>query len=101
MFKWREEGGYPCCYNPDGKTIIDENDELWSVLWEHGMDCANRSVMDADLVIFIELRLLTRPLDWNVPKPEVKVVHVDIEASELGKNYPDTIGFAWRCKNCI
>ena len=84
----------PVVTSPDGKTIIDENDELWSgIVGNYGMDCANRSVMDADLVIFIGTQAADQTtLDWNVPKPEVKVVHVDIEASELGKNYPDTIG---------
>lgn len=84
----------PVVTSPDGKTIIDENDELWSgIVGNYGMDCANRSVMDADLVIFIGTQAADQTtLDWSVPKPEVKVVHIDIEASELGKNYPNTIG---------
>lgn len=94
VYELAKKADIPVVASPDGKTIIDECDGLWSgIVGNYGMDCANRTVMDADLVIFIGTQTADQTtLNWSVPKPEVKVVHIDIAASELGKNYPNTVG---------
>ena len=58
-----------------------------------GMDCANKSVAAADLVIFIGTQTSDQTtVNWNVPKPSVKAIQIDIDCSELGRSYPDCIG---------
>lgn len=89
-----EKGDIPVATTPDGKTVIDESDGLWAgIVGGYGMDCANRTVRDADLVIYIGAQTGDQnTLDWKIPKLETKVIQIDIEASELGRNYPNTIG---------
>jgi acetolactate synthase-1/2/3 large subunit len=84
----------PVVTTPDGKTLIDETDPLWAgVVGLYGMDCANRTVMAADLVVFIGTTASDQATcDWTVPLPSTPVIQIDIEPTELGRNYPNTIG---------
>lgn len=96
ILKLALKGDIPIVTSPDGKTLIDENEPLWSgIVGNYGMDCANRTVMNSDLVVFIGSQTGDQTtLDWNVPAQNVKVIQIDIDASELGKNYPNSIGLA-------
>ncbi len=88
------KGDIPVTTSPDGKTIIDENDSLWAgIAGSYGMDCANQTIHDADLVIYVGTAVgdqITH--DWKIPKLDTKVVQIDIDGAELGRNYPNTIG---------
>ena len=77
------KGDIPVVTSPDGKTLIDETDSLWAgIVGSYGMDCANRTVSNADLVIFIGTQTGDQTtVDWKVPLPDVKAVQIDIEAS--------------------
>jgi acetolactate synthase-1/2/3 large subunit len=88
------KGDIPIVTSPDGKTVIDENNPIWAgIVGNYGMDCANKTVRDADLVIFVGTQTGDQTtLDWNVPTQNTKVIQIDIEASELGRNYPNSIG---------
>ncbi len=94
ILKLALKGDIPVVTSPDGKTIIDENDSLWAgIVGNYGMDCANKTVRNADLIIFIgSLAGDQTTLDWNVPAADMRVIQIDIDASELGKNYPNSIG---------
>jgi acetolactate synthase-1/2/3 large subunit len=57
------------------------------------MACANKTLSRADLVIFIGTQTSDQTtLDWTAPLPDVRAVQIDIEASELGRNYPNSVG---------
>jgi acetolactate synthase-1/2/3 large subunit len=57
------------------------------------MDCANKVVKNADLVIFIGTQAGDQTtFDWKVPAVDTRVIQIDIDPSELGKNYPNSIG---------
>lgn len=94
VYELAVKGDIPVVTSPDGKTIIDETDSLWAgIAGSYGMDCANKTLKNADLVICIGAQTgdqITH--DWNIPKIETKFVQIDIEASELGRNYPNTVG---------
>ena len=54
---------------------------------------ANEFLRRADLVILLGTR--TGQLcysDWSLPRPETKVIHVDIDPSEIGRNFPTDVG---------
>lgn len=89
-----KKGDIPIITSPDGKTLMDETDPLWAgISGEYGMDCANRALRNADLVIFIGTQTNDQTTyNWKCPPTETRIIQIDIEASELGRNYPDTIG---------
>lgn len=90
-YAFAKKADIPVVTSPDGKALIDETDELWcGIVGEYGMDCANRTVMDADLVIFVGTQTGDQTtLSWKVPALSAAVVQIDIDPTELGKNYPN------------
>jgi acetolactate synthase-1/2/3 large subunit len=58
----------------------------------YSRSCANKIVCAADLVFFIGSLAggqVTR--NWTVPPPGTKVIQLDIEPTELGRNYPNCV----------
>jgi acetolactate synthase I/II/III large subunit len=51
--------------------------------------CANRVISEADLVFFIGSHAGGQvTTNWRIPKPGVSAIQLDIDAEELGRNYP-------------
>jgi acetolactate synthase I/II/III large subunit len=51
--------------------------------------CANRVISEADLVFFIGSHAGGQvTTNWQIPKPGVAAVQLDIDPEELGRNYP-------------
>lgn len=84
----------PVVITPDGKTTIDEDDELFvGVVGDYGDICANKVVMNADLVIYVGSQANDQAtIEWTVPPIDTQIVQLDIDPAELGKNYPKTAG---------
>ena len=54
--------------------------------------CANKAVAAADLVFFIGSHAGGQVTNgWQVPKIGVKTIQLDIDPSELGRNYPNAV----------
>jgi acetolactate synthase-1/2/3 large subunit len=52
--------------------------------------CANRAISEADLIFFVGSHTGSQvTFNWQVPQPAVRVVQLDIDADELGRNYPN------------
>ncbi len=94
ILKLAHKADIPVVTTPDGKTVINEIDPLWSgICGEYGMECANKALAAADLVIFIGTQTNDQTTyDWKCPPVTTKAIQIDIEPSELGRNYPDTVG---------
>ena len=71
-----------------GKGAIDENDDLaLGMLGMHGRKVSNDYINESDLLIAIGIRFSDRTtgrLDSFVPY--TKVIHIDIDPAEIGKN---------------
>ena len=71
-----------------GKGAIDETDDLaLGMLGMHGRKVSNDSVNECDLLIAVGIRFSDRTtgrLDSFVP--DSKVIHIDIDPAEIGKN---------------
>jgi acetolactate synthase I/II/III large subunit len=51
--------------------------------------CANRVISEADLVFFVGSHAGGQvTTNWQVPKPGVAAIQLDIDPEELGRNYP-------------
>lgn len=94
IYALAKKAGIPIVTSPDGKALIDENDELWcGIVGSYGMDCANKVVRNADLVVFIGTQTGDQTtFDWKVPSTDTRVIQIDIDPAELGRNYPNSIG---------
>ena len=94
IYELARKGDIPVITTPDGKTLINEGDSLWAgITGNYGMACANKTLSRADLVIFMGTQTSDQTtLNWTAPLPEVRVVQIDIDASELGRGYPNSVG---------
>lgn len=84
----------PVATSLSGKGSILESDPLAvGVVGEYSRECANRAVYEADAVLYVGSLtggLVTR--NWSVPATGTRVVHIDINPENIGRNYLNTIG---------
>ncbi|MBI4194125.1 MAG: thiamine pyrophosphate-binding protein [Betaproteobacteria bacterium] len=58
----------------------------------YSRDCANRALAEADLVFFIGSHAGGQVTNnWMFPPPGTKVIQLDIDPDELGRNYPNAV----------
>jgi acetolactate synthase-1/2/3 large subunit len=58
----------------------------------YSRDCANRALAEADLVFFIGSHTGGQVTNnWMFPPVGTKVIQLDIDPAELGRNYPNTV----------
>jgi acetolactate synthase-1/2/3 large subunit len=86
--------GAPVCISLDAKGIILDSDPLYGgAVGTYGSSAANHIVCEADLVIFAGSNTGDMTTGaWRVPKAGTKVIQIDVDPIELGRNYPGTIG---------
>jgi acetolactate synthase-1/2/3 large subunit len=86
-----------------GKGAIDEYDELaLGMLGMHGRKVSNDSINECDLLIAIGIRFSDRTtgrLDSFVP--DSKVIHIDIDPAEIGKNVEVDLPIVGDAKNIL
>ena len=96
--------GIPVITSPNGMGCVPADDPLTlGFIGRNGAYPANQAGRHADLVITIGTRFDDRSssswqpgYSWNFPK--TKLIHVDIDPQELGRNYPPTLGIVADCK---
>lgn len=90
--------GIPVITSPNGMGCVPADDPLTlGFIGRNGAYPANQAGRHADLVLTIGTRFDDRSssswhpgYSWNFPK--TKLVHVDLDPQELGRNYPPTVG---------
>jgi len=85
--------GVPIVTSMNGKGIIDECDPLaCGVVGSYSRACANRVVIDADVVIFAGSRAGGHVTHrWSLPDPSAKIIQIDIDAQVIGRNFPTAV----------
>jgi acetolactate synthase I/II/III large subunit len=74
-------------------AILDTHPLSVGVVGTYSRACANRAVAEADLVFFIGSHTGSQvTARWQVPRPGANVMHLDIDAREIGRNYPARLG---------
>nr|YP_009509355.1 acetohydroxyacid synthetase large subunit [Gracilaria vermiculophylla]AXI97005.1 acetohydroxyacid synthetase large subunit [Gracilaria vermiculophylla]QXU75209.1 acetohydroxyacid synthetase large subunit [Gracilaria vermiculophylla]WDZ67888.1 acetohydroxyacid synthetase large subunit [Gracilaria vermiculophylla] len=93
----------PICTTLMGKGIIDENDSLsLGMLGMHGTAYANFAVSECDLLIALGARFddrVTGKLDEFACN--AKVIHIDIDPAEIGKNRVPQVAILGDVKDII
>jgi acetolactate synthase-1/2/3 large subunit len=84
----------PVATSLNGKgTILDTHPLSVGVVGTYSRECGNRAVSEADLVFFIGSPaggMVTG--NWTIVVPGTEVMQLDIEPTELGRNYPTRVG---------
>ena len=74
-------------------TISEDHPLSVGVAGSYSRWCANRVVAGADLVLFIGSHTGSQvTLDWKIPPVGTPVIQIDIDPTELGRSYPNTVG---------
>ena len=86
-----------------GKGAVDETDDLsLGMLGMHGRKVSNDYINESDLLIAIGIRFSDRTtgrLDSFVP--DTKVIHIDIDPAEIGKNVDVDLPIVGDAKNIL
>jgi len=80
----------PVVTSLNGKgTIRDDHPLAVGVVGSYSAQCANCAVSEADLVLFVGSRTGSQVTnDWKIPRLGTLIIQIDIDPSELGRNYP-------------
>ncbi len=73
-------------------AILDSHPLAVGVSGSYSRECANNTLLEADLVFFVGSRaggMVTH--FWHFPPTGTPVIQLDVNASELGRNYPNTV----------
>ncbi len=103
LVAFAEKTGIPVLSTMMGIGVMPSEHELYmGMLGTYGKPTANRALHEADLVIVCGARLGDRA----VAAPDqmgqrVKVIHIDIDPAEIGKNVKTTIPIVGDMKNVI
>ena len=98
LTKLQQTWGIPVITSPNGMGCVPADDPLTlGFIGRNGAYPANQAGRHADLVLTIGTRFDDRSssswhpgYSWNFPK--TKLIHVDLDPQELGRNYPPTLG---------
>jgi acetolactate synthase-1/2/3 large subunit len=72
-------------------SILDTHPLSVGLVGGYARACANRAVSEADLVFFVGSRTGSQVTgNWKYPTAGTDVIHLDLDPSEIGRNYPAT-----------
>jgi acetolactate synthase I/II/III large subunit len=87
----------PVVTTPLGKGVLDERDDLClGPTGRNGTFAANKAARTADVILALGTRFDDRATSSWIPGvtfsiPPTKLIHVDIDPQEIGRNYPPTL----------
>ena len=86
-----------------GKGAFDETDDLaLGMLGMHGRKVSNDSINEADLLIAIGIRFSDRTTGrLDSFAPNTKIIHIDIDPAEIGKNVEVDLPIVGDAKNIL
>ncbi len=103
IVKLAERMNIPVATSLTGKGIISEEHPLSiGTVGTYSRSCANRVVFEADLILYIGSRTGDQVTNmWKVPHPGTQIIQIDINPSEPGRNYPNTLSVIGDAKVCV
>jgi acetolactate synthase-1/2/3 large subunit len=73
-------------------AILDSHPLSVGVVGSYSRACANRAVSEADLVFFVGSHAGGQvTANWRIPAAGTPVIQLDIDAEQLGRNYPNAV----------
>ncbi|HEX3674196.1 MAG TPA: thiamine pyrophosphate-binding protein [Rhizomicrobium sp.] len=93
ILKLAETLSIPIATSLHAKAIVPDDHPLAvGVPGSYSRWCANQAIAAADLVFFIGSHTGGQVTNgWQIPKIGTRVIQLDIDPGELGRNYPNTV----------
>lgn len=93
LLELAERLGIPVATSLNGKDTLPGDHPLnVGVPGLYSRACANEVLLEADVIFYVGSQTGSQvTLNWQVPPPSARVIHLDIEGAELGRHYPDTL----------
>lgn len=92
MHEFAERADIPVVCTMMGISSIPASHRLYfGMLGMHGRKTSNRAVSECDLLILLGARVGDRAVSAIEKLDGIKVVHIDVDPAEIGKNLPVTI----------
>jgi len=103
LVKLAEMLSIPIATSLHAKEIVPDDHPLAvGVVGSYSRWCANRAVSEADLVFFVGSHTGGQVTNaWQVPKPGVATIQLDIDPSELGRSYPNSVSLLGDAKTTL
>jgi acetolactate synthase-1/2/3 large subunit len=98
-----EQLSIPVATSPDGKAVMVDHHPLYlGPLGGYGRPCAHHVVSQADLMFFVGTGTGDQlTMDWTVPPRGTRIVQLDINPVEVGRNYPGAVGLVGDAKRTL
>ena len=98
-----ERLGVPVATSLNAKAAIADSHPLAvGVPGAYSRDCANRTLAEADLVFFVGSHSGGQVTNnWMFPAPGTKVIQLDVDPDELGRNYPNVVSILGDAKTSL
>jgi acetolactate synthase I/II/III large subunit len=96
--EFAEVTGIPVATSPLGKGVLDSRHELsLGATGRNGSYAANAACRNADVILALGTRFDDRSTSAWLPGftysiPPTRLIHVDIDSAEIGRNYPAAVG---------
>lgn len=91
-----EQWQMPLATSLDAKAALPDGHPLNAgVTGNYARDTANRAVAEADLILFVGSTtgsMVTS--DWQVARPGIPAIQIDVDPRELGRNFPLEVALA-------
>lgn len=89
-----EKMSIPVATSLNAKTAIPWDHPLAvGVCGSYSRECANRALAEADLIVFVGSHTGGQVTnDWRLPPRGTRIIQIDINADEIGRNYPLALG---------
>ncbi len=100
LIRLAEKLQIPVAYNLNAKGCIPENHYLaMGTPGRYGRVQVNQALAEADLVFFVGSRAGSLTTNsWKFPPQSTPIIQVDIDPTEVGRNYPVKVGIVGDCK---
>ncbi len=98
-----EKLGIPLATSLNSKAaMVDHHPLNVGVPGAYSRDCANKTLLEADLVLFVGSHTGGQVSNnWMFPPVGTKVVQIDIDPNELGRNYPNLVSVLGDAKTTL
>jgi acetolactate synthase-1/2/3 large subunit len=83
--------GAPVATTNEGKGAIPEDHRLALGVGYYGHGASSWAMPRADVILAVGTRLTPAMVGLNAPQAPQQLIHLDIDATVIGKNYPATI----------
>lgn len=96
--RFAEAVGAPVITSPLGKGALDDASDLsLGATGRNGPYAANEAARTCDVLLALGTRFDDRPTSSWIPGmtysiPPTRLIHVDVDAAEIGRNYPPEVG---------